>query len=174
MAKDYIKERNLKKIPSLDKYAKTYEIKTKRKNKWIISFDFVKNGVIHTVFSAYYYTSKGLRVVQPAKGQYMIFNSHVFKRWNERLNKNIVQPIDMIKYFLSINDNVVVKYYPKDESVVFGIVPDGFILGNKYSKDIIIVKTFINRDLARKDQCETENEILEALKYESVMSMREK
>lgn len=164
----YAKYRNSNNITKGIRYPKCYEIKTKRKNKWIIIIECcgMKNGgyLLETTLFTYFYTNKGLRVVLPARDnkQIFIFNSHVFKRWSERLSKNIIQPLEMAKQYFMGNDECIMEVLK--DNYVFGIIKDGFILGEKYDTSIQLIKTFITTDIAFQSQLDKRREILKCVK----------
>jgi hypothetical protein len=163
--REYHKERSRLKIRPTDQFQKFYDIKTHRKNTWIISFrkqgTLAKDTSTECVMYVYFYTSKGLRVISiDIDGGVLIFNSHVFKRWNERLNLGIVQPLDMVKDFFVKNYDLYFKVFNKETQEIFGIVEGGFILGQKIDSKHSVVKTFINRELAYGAQMAIEEELI--------------
>jgi hypothetical protein len=97
---EYIRERKKKKIPTTAEYTMIYEIRTKKKNSWMIPLSKppaeskYKNDPC-TCFITYHYGPRGLRVYKiiPYSNMLSVFNGHVFQRYIERMGLDISEPI---------------------------------------------------------------------------------
>jgi hypothetical protein len=174
---DYGRSRIKAKVAPSAKWHKTYKIKTKRKNTWMIIIERVssKDRSVYCTMVVYYYTSKGIRAIAinmnaDGRESYIVTNSHTVKRWNERLNKGIVQPLDMFEAYFNKNDEVIFKLLKNEADEVFGVVDGGFLIGNKHGEKITVVKTFINRELAGMTQLQYEAKIRETMEEDLAAS----
>jgi hypothetical protein len=163
---EYLRARQKAKVPNSQTWKRRFMIKTKRKNTWMILIDKVpgRDKAVWCTMLVYFYTSKGIRAISVNSAKdfregFIVVNSHAVKRWNERLGKGIVQPMDMIEAFFDANAEVVFKLLRNEEEEVFGVVDGGFLLGNKHGKNVTVVNTFINRELAGRTQLQYEESI---------------
>ena len=170
-----VKERNLKLIKQ-ESYVKTYTVKTAAKNPWILyvrkapAVDKYKDeDSIHVGFVTYYYGQKGLTVfnISPTS-QLQVYYGHFFKRYNERMNRNLSAPIDIVKSFFFHNAYAgfsVIKKHDKDYTI--GFSREGILLGElQHDKLWLVNKTFVSRDLSRQHQDEEERVIIAKLRKE--------
>lgn len=160
---EYLSERNKLKIKPQEKYIKFYSIKSKKKNNWLLVFlpkencQLVRNHEdINIICVLNYLSDKGLRFVlsSPSKVN-IVYNSHFFSRYKERLELPEINTLDIAKNFFSLNHHNTFQTFPKDEngcSKIIGILANGFALGElivlNESKMLINYKTFISRDTA--------------------------
>jgi len=171
---EYTKQRKRLKISRDEIYRKIYEIKTKKKNKWIFILSKVQsdekyNGScsIEASCFVYFYTSVGLRVIKIVpEGGFAIFNGHLFSRYNERMKLKLIEPLEMVKHFFFNNGFCTSKELSKDgRAFTFGIVKDGILLGEIHG-DWIVYKTFVTRDLITPNQCAIEDDLVTSLQDE--------
>ncbi len=172
---EYDRERKKLKIDKTRLYTKDYHVKTKDKNKWIIFIGKAPaidkyNGPQTTAVncSVYYHTEKGIRVFNPCPNDIVeVYNSHFFARYNERLGLNLTNTVDIITHFFKYNrDHKVVTDEKGDRMLTTGFCKHGLLLGEydiSYNYDWLVWKTFVSRNLTRKDQKKTENEILQEI-----------
>jgi hypothetical protein len=163
---EYMKERKKHKVKNNDIWRRFYEIKTKRKNNFIIAMSKQLGtvSIVDCVIYVWYNSQRGVRVISiDAVDGVLIFNSHVFKRWNERLGLGIVNPFDTIRSFFTKNDDiyfrVLVDAKGEKTSDMFGPIDGGFLLGEYHDKRLSVIKTFINRELAGQNQLDYEKDI---------------
>ena len=160
---EYFAERVKKKIKPSEKYYKYYEIKTKKKNKWLILILPKQDKVnvrepedLSTLCLIYYYAENGLRIIATSPSKMLsIYNEHFFVRYNERLNLGIKDMKDVAKAYFEINGYVSFQSFDlvDNKRDIIGIVSNGFTLGQeifdvKYRKLIILFRTFISRETA--------------------------
>lgn len=174
---EYDRHRRRAKIDKALEYGKAYEIKTHRKNTWVI---ILSKNPAHEKYKGlesvswegvvYYRNAQGLRVFgvnQQTQG-ISVYNGHLFMRYNERLGLGLVKPIDIIKRFFCNNGYALTRIIRKgDREYTIKVCRDGLLLGELYQDGKWQVnRTFISRDLARMDQDEVERDLLEGLENE--------
>ena len=98
MIKDLSDERKKSKDKS---FSGVYDYLSKYKNKWLYKIAFNAK-VYHAAYLAYFYNDVGLVAIEPLpSANYLIFyTTHFFKRYNERLNLNIVKPYDILHHYV--------------------------------------------------------------------------
>lgn len=172
---EYDRERKKLKIDKTRLYTQDYHVKTKDKNKWIICISKAPaydkyNGAETTGVSCsvYYHAEKGIRVFNPASPELVeVYNGHFFVRYNERLGLNLTNTVDMITHFFKYNRDIKCVTDEKgDRLMATGFCKHGLLLGEydlNYNYDWLVWKTFVSRDLVRKDQKKTENETLQEI-----------
>ncbi len=178
---EYIRERKRFKINRSKTYAKVYPVKTASKNTWLLYFgkkpsaDKYKDIESVTVnYAVYYYASDGLSVISPnVTGFFNMYYGHFFKRYNERMNLNLNKPLDVVNhYFLTGGNNAVYSVVKNnDTEKIFGIAPQGILLGIRTNTKWLIHKTFITRDLTYSEQDERERKLMNSLKLDIVKAM---
>jgi hypothetical protein len=178
LAEDYDKVRRRNKIEKHLTFAKTFEIKTKKKNKWIFVFskapseETYKNmGSINICSVVYYYNSIGLRAfkIMPTGGL-NVFNGHVFSRYNERMNVGLNKPEEIIKHFFENNGYSTTRIIKKEnKEFTISVCSDGLLLGELQEyRSWLVNKTFINKSLQHMDQEKIEEELVTNLENEIV------
>jgi hypothetical protein len=156
LALEYERERYKKKIKKEDVYTKYHEIKTKAKNKWLfrVQKDPLKEKYVgFTDFDVfcftYYYSSLGLRIVVCSDDQLIkIYTRHLFHRYRERMNLDIPDLLDVVKYYFNHNHFTRLTFLPEIEGIskYYGGVKDGFVMGDYIIEDnLFILKTFISK-----------------------------
>ncbi len=160
---EYFDERIKKKIKPTEKYHKYYEIKTKKKNKWLIlilpksELEIVREPEDFTTLCLlYYYADNGLRFLATSPSKVLsIYNQHFFERYNERLNLGIKDLKDVAKAYFEENHNITFQSFDLKDNKreILGIVSNGFAMGHviidvQHNKFIILFRTFISRETA--------------------------
>lgn len=179
---EYDRMRRRAKIDKRLEYPKAYEIKTHRKNTWVVivskSTKAEKYKGLESVFwdaVVYYRNAHGLRVfgLNHVNGGFSVYNGHLFKRYNERLELGLVKPIDIIKRFFCNNGYGLRKVVPKgDRELTIRVCRDGLLLGEMFEGGKWNVhRTFISRNLTRMDQDEVERDLLDSLQKEILTEM---
>jgi hypothetical protein len=174
---EYDRKRRRAKIDKRLEYCMAYEIKTHRKNTWVIIVS--KNTSVEKYKGpesvawdglAYYWSAHGLRVIKlnNLNGGFSVYNGHLLKRYNERLGLGLVKPTDIIKCFFCNNGYGITKIIPKgNRNFTIEVCRDGLLLGEIYEDGQWHVhKTFISRDLTRVDQDDVERKLLDSLQFE--------
>lgn len=174
---EYDRRRRRAKIDRRLEYCKAYEIKTHRKNKWVVILS--KNTAVEKYKGpesvawdgvVYYWSAHGLRVIKlnNLNGGFSVYNGHLLKRYNERLGLGLVKPTDIIKCFFCNNGYGITKIIPKgNRNFTIEVCRDGLLLGELYEDGQWHVhKTFISRDLTRVDQDDVERKLLDSLQFE--------
>lgn len=112
----------------------------------------------------YYYSAKGLQAFRyNDEGRFMeVFNGHFFVRYNERMNLNLVHIVDMIKAFFMTSGYLQIgRRQEGDKEFTVSICKEGMALGNFYYNPAWLVhKTFISKNLKRKDQDKHERSLM--------------
>ena len=178
---EYDRERRRFKIPVHKTYPKVYPIKTASKNTWLLFFSkapafekYKGRDSINVSYIVYYYNSKGLRVIHRSSGNFLeIYNSHFFKRYNERMNLRLQTPIDIVKSYFMYGGHSIYSIVPKnDRKYTIGISSEGILLGEvRDNGSWLINKTFISRNLSRSDQDEVENKLICSLQKEIIKAL---
>ncbi|MBM3454748.1 MAG: hypothetical protein FJX80_06325 [Bacteroidetes bacterium] len=167
---EYLKERKRLNIPRNQSYLKKFQSKYKHKNLWVTVMYKADEEEKLTdsvgLFSyTWYQTPIGLRVFSFAHGQVSIYNGHLFKRYNERLNLGIGSPLDKVHHFYSNNRVLAPSEFERDGvKTLVGICPLGYILGEqRQDLECSIYKTFIARSTAGPRLADLRQDLLNAL-----------
>lgn len=158
---EYILERHKKKIKHNERYVRFYNIKSKKKNNWLIMIcpkDEVKFITSIDDFSSlcilYYHSDKGLRFIVTTPTKIIsVYNEHLFTRYKERMHLDISGTIEIAKHYFERNNSGVFQSFPLDEFTrkIIGVESNGFALGELHFSNSSIVmyyKTFISRETA--------------------------
>jgi hypothetical protein len=185
LAAEYDRERRKLKIDKQRRYPRLYSIKTKTKNNWLIVLEKRPSsekyqGIATIIVCAvvYYYDNVGLNVLHWSDDTKILqsFYGHVFERYNERMKLGINRLIDIVKVFINYNAHAHYESLHKDDKCyMLGFSKHGFLLG-EYTEEFnwITWKTFVTRDLLRKDQDETEQSVLNEFQKEIEDHLRKK
>lgn len=117
LANEYDRERRKNKVDKRETYSRAYPLKTNKKNTWIVFFSkapavnsYKGLADLNVLAIVYYHNLLGLRVFKlGASGGLVVYNGHLFQRYNERMGLNISNPVDIVKHFLSIMDMLLLK-----------------------------------------------------------------
>ena len=171
LLQEYDRERRKLKIEKHSNYCKDYRIKTAGKNNWIIC---VNKSIAHSKYrnvedatiscAVYYYSDKGIRLFCPEEdGRVNVYNGHFLNRYNERLGLGLSNMTDIILHFLK-NDRE--SYYQTEtdngEGPAIAFCRNGMMLGRAectHQYNWLIWKTFVNKELTRKDQAKTDESL---------------
>ena len=112
----------------------------------------------------YYYSDKGIRLFGPEEdGRLNVYNGHFLNRYNERLCLGLSNMTDIILHFLK-NDRG--SYYQtkteNGEGSAIAFCKNGMMLGRAECTgqyNWLIWKTFVNKELTRKDQGKTDESL---------------
>lgn len=181
---DYHRERKKLNIDPGQTYPRHYSIRTKAKNNWIVFIEKApatakyksENDVVFCTV-VYYYGTKGLQVFKPliATGLMVVYNGHVFTRYNERLQLNLNQQLDIIKRFFTYSGyshHDVVEHRTRLFSI--GVCREGVLLGDyKPEYKWLVNRTFVCRDLYNQYQDETEKELIDVMQKEIATAFEE-
>jgi len=176
LGKEYNKERSKLKVSKTDTYSKAYAIKTNKKNLWNFLISKAPSETTYKGLSSinicsivYYYTPSGLRVfkIMP-NGGLSVYNGHLFTRYNERMNLNLVKPLDIVLHFFKNNGYYTAKIIPKEgRDLSVATCKDGLLLGELImANNWHLHKTFIDKGLKSKAQDKIEEELLNSLQTE--------
>lgn len=164
LGKEYDRERKKLKIDKTRVFTKEYSIKTASKNNWIIFLrkkpsekNYKGLDTITIAAITYYRNALGLRVFNPAHPKIMVVqNGHFFNRYNERLNLNLTDSIDVVKHYYKHNLDVTHTLTDQEGGdFVIGFCRDGFELGEfQHDAAWLVIKTFVSNDMMRADQDE--------------------
>lgn len=158
LKREYHKTRLKLKINKERKYPRVYEIKSKRKNPWIIILSNLENGDrykdlnnIHLLLYTYHYRKRGLRVfrINTSTGL-SVYSGHVFTRYNERMDLKIVDSLDIVKTFFLENQLLIGEI--QENSKVIVTCFDGLLLGRRTKGGWIIYNTFIGENEIKENQ----------------------
>lgn len=149
-----------------DGITRFYDYKSKFKNQWIYRIHLQKKEREATAM-LHFFDGKGYCAISVTDDFFMIYHTgHFFKRYNERLKLNLVQPKDIITAFM--NDNMVYEFSPYSEPLpgifcVFGKVDSGTVLGTMNEKlSIVKVNTFLPNDILNDKQKDLVRQLSEA------------
>jgi hypothetical protein len=158
---EYILERHKKKVKHNERYVRFYNIKSKKKNNWLIMIcpkDEVKFITSPDDFTTLcilnYHSDKGLRFIVTTPTRIIsVYNEHLFTRYKERIHLNISGTIEIAKHYFERNNSGVFQSFPLDADTrkIIGLESNGFSLGELHLTNSIIVmyyKTFISRETA--------------------------
>lgn len=183
LALRYDRARRKNKIRKVDPFVVPFKVITPSKNTWYIIMnkafsDSSYKGLesISITNLVYYYTNIGIRIfrIDPQVG-ISVFNAHMFSRYNERLNQNIVDPIEKVLTFFNNNPFTHSQVIKKGNRLfLIGKIRQGLILGEIMHNGYWMVwKTYISDDLKRVDQNQIEQDLHKSLKKEVSMSFND-
>jgi hypothetical protein len=172
LSDEYHRERFKLKIKKEEIYPRYYEVKTKTKNHWLIKISkhilvqkYQCIGDSEVLCFAYYYSSSGIRIFNThVNGQIMVFNKHLFNRYNERMNLAVPNLLDVVKVFFNTNINVNYQLMPREDGGIkfFGLVQQGFLMGEFIQElNWFENKTFISKETANRASNEFETDFLD-------------
>ena len=174
---EYDRERRKFKIAKEKEYIRFYEIKSRKKNNWIFMLNKRQSNKKYSGIDSvalecltYHYSAKGLQVfsVSQTDDWIHVYNGHFFKRYNERMNLGINNPLDVVKRFFCNNEGSDGIKTPMDgRDFGISVCRDGFQLME--IRDQIkwtVYNTFITRDLAGDDQHQIEDHIIQKIQCE--------
>ena len=169
----YDRERRRGRIDKSISYGRAYEIKTKKKNTWIFILSkapsvekYKDTGSINICSLVYYYNSIGIRVFKIIPGGGLsVYNGHLFKRYNERMNLGLSTPLEIVKHFFISNGYFISKILPRwGGQFALSVCKEGLLLGEvQEGKSWLVHKTFITREDAVPDQEDLEQGLLKNL-----------
>jgi hypothetical protein len=149
-------QRQLKKTKNYP-FLKIFDYTTpKSKNKWIFFLQFRNKKSVLQMFLNHHYNSKGLMVcVMTSEGNLNFYSGHVFARFAQRDEMEIINPVDKIKKFFTLNNQIVfqsIKDLDGGASEVIAKVNTGVLLGIENRYGILICNTYLSHELLFKDQ----------------------
>jgi hypothetical protein len=174
---EYDKERKKLKIDKTKTYCKAYPIRTAAKNNWIVLIQKTESteqyksilDISHACI-AYYHAKEGLRAIRQVGDEYKleVCYGHLFNRYNQRLNLNLTKTADIITHFYTNNGFINSEIKQRNgKDYLYGVCKEGILLGNLIHDPYwVVFKTFISRDLQRKDQEIKEKSIMLDLEIE--------
>lgn len=178
LAQEYDRARKRLKVNKESRFAKMYEIKTKKKNNWFL---VLNKGVdvekyrtwrdIDLTKLVYYYTKRGIRVFEIIgdDDKLAVYNAHLFSRYRERMKLDIPNPYDVVKHFF-INDGYTINKFDdeNDFDEVFSPRKNGIVLGT-YLKEMCwtVYNTFITNEMKFEKQSDMEQQLIEVWEEES-------
>jgi len=170
---EYDRERRRLKVGKEKDYIKTYPIKTKKKNTWLIFMlkhpaeeKYKGIGSIATFRLVYYYNARGLRVFEPyEKTRLSVYNGHLYKRYNERMGLGLSCPLEIVKHFHINNQAMGIRILSSEgKDHLVAVCKEGLLLGElQEGKAWEVYKTFITREDLSTYLEETERDLINSL-----------
>jgi len=176
LVKIYNRERIIRKVPKNSRYVKDYQLKTAKKNPWIIFISKPHKlkkykGAPQYFGITYHYGKQGIRVFEVNYDGVNVYNGHLFSRYNQRLGLNIALPVERIKrFFLNRGYCVAFKQNADQHGRVYYFLPvsEGVLLGEEQENGLwVVYKTFLSNDLLRHSQRNLIHEIEDFVKNEA-------
>ncbi len=180
LTQKYNRERKKLKVRKESTFQRFYSIKTKNKNPWLIAIGkapivekYKKTEDMHLGLYVYYYTSKGIRVFKPNPNVHdfsknrglVVYNSHLFTRYRERMGLSITDPLEIIKRYFTHN-----AYLTASDTIIDGRqytlskVKEGYVLGEIQEEGWFWAqKTFITEDQSFDCQDEVAQQLMSNL-----------
>lgn len=172
---NYDKMRRKNRINKLDSFPKSFEFRTPAKNSWCIVLkkdnEIEKYKGINSIIANCFIrvnTFDGYRIYTVnSQGKMVAYKSHFFKRYNERLGLNLVNPIDKVIHYFTFNYNsLITSIESPNKQLLVGKCRDGLILGEyQVENGLLLFRTFINNELMRDSQLHLIEEMREDLKF---------
>jgi len=145
---------------NMSRLHKSMDYISPRKNNWIIGYTFrapsKDKSIVHYV--AIMYIPGGFTVFYPPPNDpvIMLYTSHFFKRYNERLHLNLTDPKEKIRHFmLNGSETPYEKLEDVNENAFsfFARNQMGVLLGMHYKKENIAkFNTFLSEDMLKGSQ----------------------
>lgn len=155
-------------------FPKDYSLKSHAKNPWLIFLQkdpgcekYKGPESVQGCLVTYHYGKKGLTVYRAIEGGYIsVYWAHFFKRYNERMQLGITNPIDVVRTFFLRNMNADYTVYLADGQIrSVGVTEEGFLFGS-YFDDFLYNKTFVSRNMLFKSQAKFEKAFVEDLRFD--------
>ena len=151
----------------MTRFKKYFPYFSPNKNHWIYGIVVTPK---HTTmyYCVYYYTSKGITVLQPiSTGCMYKFNGHVFERYFERQQRNVNVPQQWIMQYMDETIGYCSKLLDEIAPGIFNVfitVPRGACLGT-YNKKLNFheVRTFITPEIMFPEQLAIYNETIKQI-----------
>ena len=126
-----------------------YDYRSPQKNTWLyIIKTYKKRNVFYPII--YYYNKRGLTAYQlTEKDGLLIYTSHFFTRFRERMSLDIADPLELLKRFFWVNHEINyedVNYRDGQVDGVMGVCVDGITLGKRDN----IANSTLNRTFLSK------------------------
>jgi hypothetical protein len=171
--REYNHARKKNHISKKENFEKAYEIKTARKNNWIIIFtkslseNFKAIDSVTICALIYYFDSTGIRVFRLmtedgfSLDDLSVYNERFFSQYKERMNLVLTNPLDIVKHFFLNNWHFDSKEIKKDDKVLtISTCKEGYLIGElQNSENWNVSKTFISKRLIGTDQAIIENDL---------------
>lgn len=159
LREEYEQERIKRHIKKEAEYERSYEIKTKSKNRWVfvyykepLSKKYQSYKDCAMIIFTYYYTKKGICIfIVKDHNMIEVYYGHLFSRYRERMGLDMPNLLDVAIHYLKINSFCIYKYLPEQDGTLklLGIVKDGYQLGEKDMEyRWYLLKTFIAKTTA--------------------------
>jgi len=155
-------------------FAHFKKMTTQGKIKWEIHFFTIKGkkNARYASYGTYYHNKKGLRYicVDAVDGRLQIYNSHFFRRYNERMNFGLADDIRTINqtYLIRNTANAYALNPNKFQNGIRDVVaqiPDGLKFGTEFLKSGTVVwNTFISENEYKGMQGSLKDGILKFIK----------
>lgn len=132
----------------------------KSKNRWIYMLDMKSKNEIYQIYVNYHYTQIGLRAaLVMTDGDITFLNGHLFQRFVEREGLDISNPVDRMKEFFRLNQQIsyqVNETLPDGTRKMIGTFKTGVVLGIRkkigYKRGLVICNTYISNDMLQGNQ----------------------
>jgi hypothetical protein len=158
---EYNNQRVKEKVKSTAEHIVFKYFKTNAKNTW---FAMIRKSPevelyrgtddIRLACCMYYRDYESFRVIFRTGGGILnVINGHVFKRFRERMNLEIDEPIRVIERYFQRNPDLNFCIMPIKDGYqqVIGMIPEGFLLGEVITLEAIFLnKTFISTETANQ------------------------
>ena len=158
---EYHQERVKRKVKPTSEYIVFRHFKTKSKNTW---FAMIRKSPDVEIYRGtddirlacflYYRDHESFRVIFRTGGGILnVINGHVFKRFRERMNLEIDEPMMVIERYFERNPDINFCIMPIRDGYqqVIGMIPEGFLLGEAVTLEAIFLnKTFISVQTANQ------------------------
>jgi len=158
---EYLLERYKKRVKNNEQYVRFYNIKSKKKNNWLImicpkdGIEFITSPYdFSSLCILYYHSDKGLRFIVTTPTKIIsVYNEHLFTRYKERIHLDISGTLEIAKHYFERNNSGVFQSFPMEDFTrkIIGLESNGFSLGELHFSNSTIVmyyKTFISRETA--------------------------
>jgi hypothetical protein len=137
-------------------FTKCFDYTSKFKNQWIYRIHLHKKEVEKAAM-VLFFDGKGICGIAIAADYSLIYHTgHFFRRYNERLNLNLVHTKDIMVAYMKENMVYAFKAYKQAAPgiyLVFGQVESGTVLGTLNEKlRIVKVNTFLPNDMLNNRQ----------------------
>ena len=144
---------------NITRFQKIYDYDSLQKNKWMLGVTY-KNKDFSFTLCVMHESARGQSAIIYSIGSktYYYLTSHFIKRFDERLNLNLVQPREKVKYFISNTTDLNYKLLGEHKPGIykfFGVCQTGVVLGTYHTAiNMFKQNTFLANDMLNKGQSE--------------------
>lgn len=177
------KKTNKNRLPRMYPTLGFYRFKTKRNNDILLLLDAEEYKHRNCPHYGVYFLTKTLRgltkVYQCANfgdedQDIIVFTNHFIQRYNERMKLCYLDPIDVLKHFITHNAGSMITFDEENPQMFYGTTPTGMVFGISKDNGFAYHTTFVNNKKLFDNQTEFVNAIKEEVNLSDIRDIMKK